>query len=100
MSVPLCKWQTKASRRPLRTPITSRPGPIHFVGFLTLSLEQASACCKHYVANEMEGTTQKDGEHLGCSLHWVSGSCRQLQCFLPLHNVVVREDSDNTQSYC
>ncbi|CAE8728305.1 unnamed protein product, partial [Polarella glacialis] len=24
---------------------------------------QASACCKHYVANEMEGTTQKDGEH-------------------------------------
>merc|ERR1719420_1168506 len=24
---------------------------------------QASACCKHYVANEMDGTTQKDGEH-------------------------------------
>ena len=24
---------------------------------------QASACCKHYVANSMESTTQKDGEH-------------------------------------
>jgi len=24
---------------------------------------QASACCKHYVANEMEGTTERDGEH-------------------------------------
>ncbi|CAE7387994.1 BXL6 [Symbiodinium necroappetens] len=24
---------------------------------------QASACCKHYVANEMESTTQPDGEH-------------------------------------
>lgn len=24
---------------------------------------QASACCKHYVANEMDSTTQKDGEH-------------------------------------
>eukprot|EP00931_Biecheleriopsis_adriatica_P051458 TRINITY_DN29844_c0_g1_i2.p1 TRINITY_DN29844_c0_g1~~TRINITY_DN29844_c0_g1_i2.p1 ORF type:complete len:805 (+),score=148.68 TRINITY_DN29844_c0_g1_i2:44-2416(+) len=24
---------------------------------------QASACCKHYVANEMESTTQADGEH-------------------------------------
>ncbi|CAJ1441850.1 unnamed protein product [Effrenium voratum] len=24
---------------------------------------QASACCKHYVANEMESTTEKDGEH-------------------------------------
>ena len=23
---------------------------------------QASACCKHYVANSMEGTTQRDGE--------------------------------------
>merc|ERR1719408_24843 len=26
-------------------------------------LVQASACCKHYVANEMESTTQRDGEH-------------------------------------
>lgn len=24
---------------------------------------QASACCKHYVANSMDGTTQADGEH-------------------------------------
>mmetsp|Transcript_107725 Transcript_107725/g.303479 ORF Transcript_107725/g.303479 Transcript_107725/m.303479 type:complete len:901 (+) Transcript_107725:91-2793(+) len=24
---------------------------------------QASACCKHYVANELESTTQPDGEH-------------------------------------
>ena len=24
---------------------------------------QASACCKHYVANSMDGTSQKDGEH-------------------------------------
>ncbi|CAE7266592.1 BXL3 [Symbiodinium sp. CCMP2456] len=24
---------------------------------------QASACCKHYVANEMESTTEPDGEH-------------------------------------
>lgn len=24
---------------------------------------QASACCKHYVANSMDGTTEKDGEH-------------------------------------
>lgn len=24
---------------------------------------QASACCKHYVANEMESTTDGDGEH-------------------------------------
>jgi len=24
---------------------------------------QASACCKHYVANSMESTTEKDGEH-------------------------------------
>ena len=24
---------------------------------------KASACCKHYVANEMESTTQADGEH-------------------------------------
>eukprot|EP01043_Picozoa_sp_COSAG02_P027596 COSAG02_NODE_1636_length_11551_cov_2.706863_7_plen_66_part_00 len=24
---------------------------------------QASACCKHYVANSMDGTTQVDGEH-------------------------------------
>lgn len=24
---------------------------------------QASACCKHYVANEMDGTTEADGEH-------------------------------------
>jgi beta-D-xylosidase 4 len=23
----------------------------------------ASACCKHYVANSMDGTTEKDGEH-------------------------------------
>ena len=23
---------------------------------------QASACCKHFVANSMEGTTEKDGE--------------------------------------
>ena len=23
----------------------------------------AGACCKHYVANSMEGTTQADGEH-------------------------------------
>ena len=24
---------------------------------------QASACCKHYVANSMDGTTEADGEH-------------------------------------
>ena len=24
---------------------------------------QASACCKHYVANSMDGTTEQDGEH-------------------------------------
>ncbi len=24
---------------------------------------QASACCKHYVANSMDGTTAKNGEH-------------------------------------
>ena len=23
----------------------------------------ASACCKHYVANSMDGTTEQDGEH-------------------------------------
>ena len=48
-------------------------GAVRCVGtFLSKGMQQApedpehimaGACCKHYVANSMEGTTQADGEH-------------------------------------
>ena len=35
---------------------------------------QASACCKHYVADSMESTTQPDGEHYRYTRHEVDSA--------------------------